>query len=133
MGYLRGAADGAELASELENWSAVVDEQWQGVRFGRLFVHQAEQQWQFEIEAYLGDLNADYVQVQLYAEAFGEQPATCVTIDWARDPFTARSTASCIGGAYRPVGPPSTTRRGSAPFHPEALGATVTVDIMWRS
>ena len=55
-GLLRRTADGAKLARELEAWSAVLDEQWQAVRFGRLFVHQAEQQWQFEIEAYLGDV-----------------------------------------------------------------------------
>ena len=68
--FLRRAADGARLSRELETWSARLDEQWQGVRFGRLFVHQAEQQWQFEVEAYLGDLGADYVQVQTLRRAW---------------------------------------------------------------
>ena len=130
--YLRRAADGARLASELENWSAVVDEQWQGVRFGRLFVHQAEQQWQFEIEAYLGDLNADYVQVQLYAEAFGEQPATCVTIERAGPIYGAVN-----GFLYRgsvPAGRPAEHYTARiVPFHPEAFLPTETVHIMWRS
>ena len=79
--FLRRAADGARLARELEAWSALLDEQWPGVRFGRMFVHEAEQQWQFEIEAYLGEVCADSVQVQLYAEAAGAEPAACVTIE----------------------------------------------------
>ncbi len=54
--FLRRAADGARLAREIEAWSASQDEQWQGVRFGRMFVREVEQQWQFEIEAYLGDV-----------------------------------------------------------------------------
>ena len=61
--------DGARLAREVEAWSTLQNDQWPGIRFGRMFVHEAGQQWQFEIEAYLGDVSADFVQVQLYAEA----------------------------------------------------------------
>src|SRR5208283_1557229 len=64
--FLRRSADSARLARELETWSTLQDDQWQGVRLGRMFVREAEQQWQFEIEAYLGDVCADSVQVQLY-------------------------------------------------------------------
>ena len=130
--FLRRAADGARLSRELEAWSARLDEQWQGVRFGRLFVHQAEQQWQFEIEAYLGDLPVDFVQVQLYAEALGEQPAACVTVERAGPIHGAVN-----GFLYRasvPAGRPAEhyTPR-IVPCHPEAFVPAETAHITWRS
>ncbi len=130
--YLRRTADGAKLSRELETWSAVVDEQWQAVRFGRLFVHQAEQQWQFEIEAYLGDLNADYVRVQLYAEALGEQPAVCATIERA-GPIHGAVNGFLYRGSV-PAGRPAEhyTPR-IVPFHAEAFLPTETAHITWRS
>ena len=69
------------MAQGTQGWSAQQDKQWHGVRFGRIFVQEAEQQWHFEVEAYLGDICKDFVQVQLYAEAAGPQTAACVTIE----------------------------------------------------
>ena len=79
--FLRRAADGACLGRELEAWSAQQDREWHGVRFGRMFVREAEQRWHFEVEAYLGEICPDFVQVQLYAEAAGPEPAACVATE----------------------------------------------------
>ena len=130
--FLRRAADGARLARELEAWSALQDEQWQGVRFGRLFVHEAEQQWQFEIEAYLGELCADYVQVQLYAEAAGGQPAACVTIERS-GPIHGAVNGFLYRGSV-PAGRPAEhyTPR-IVPCHPEAFVPMEAAHITWRS
>jgi starch phosphorylase len=78
--YLRRAADGGRLATELEQWLADVEEDWPSLRFGRVSVREADQQWHFEVQAYLGDLQADAVAVQIYAEPGDSESPICVTM-----------------------------------------------------
>jgi starch phosphorylase len=78
--YLRREAHGAELARELEEWYAKIDDQWPSVRFGRVHVDRAEDDWEFHVQAYLGDLSPDCVAVQLFADAVDGSVSTCVTM-----------------------------------------------------
>jgi starch phosphorylase len=78
--FLRRAADESKLACELEEWHAKIDDQWPSVRFGRVNVSQAEENWQFHVQAYLGDLPADSVAVHLFANAVDGSEPICVTM-----------------------------------------------------
>jgi starch phosphorylase len=78
--FLRRAADEVKLARELEEWHATIEDQWPNVRFGRVNVCEADENWQFEIQAYLGDLCADSIAVQLFADAVEGAEPTCVTM-----------------------------------------------------
>ena len=73
--FLRRQADGARLARELEHWHQQLQEGWPSLRFGQVDVRRVDDQWHFEVQAYLGELCPDWVILQLYAEpSDGEAP-----------------------------------------------------------
>ena len=78
--YLRRAADGAKLALELEDWRAAIEDEWPNLRFGRVTVTQVEENWEFRVQAYLGNLDPENVAVQLFAESLDENGPTCLAM-----------------------------------------------------
>jgi starch phosphorylase len=62
--YAERARDGAALA----RWREDLDRHWSSLRFGALRVEGTS----FEVEVYLGDLDANAVAVELYAEGAGD-------------------------------------------------------------
>jgi starch phosphorylase len=78
--FLRRAGEDAKLARELEQWHAKIEDQWTSVRFGRVQVTEADQTWQFHVQAYLGDLSPDCVAVHLFAESIDGGEPTCITM-----------------------------------------------------
>jgi starch phosphorylase len=67
--YLGRAAEGAKLAQELQQWHEQLQESWQGIRFGKVEAHHTDDHWQFTVQAFLGELCSDCVQVELYSES----------------------------------------------------------------
>ncbi len=74
--YLSSAAafkerskDQAALGSDLVKWKTEVRKHWSGLRFGSATVEQQDGQLVFQTQVYLGDLDPDFVRVELYAEA----------------------------------------------------------------
>ncbi|MGO9114865.1 MAG: alpha-glucan family phosphorylase [Thermoguttaceae bacterium] len=130
--FLRRSADGARLAQELEAWSALQEERWHGVRFDRLFVHEAEQQWQFEVEVYLGEVCPDSAKVQLYAEAAGAQPAACVTIERS-GPIHGAVNGYLYRGSVPASRPAKDYTPRVVPCHPEAFVPVEAAHITWRN
>jgi glycogen phosphorylase len=59
----------AALAVELVRWKSEVERHWSGLRFGSASVEQEGDALIFQTQAYLGDLDPDFVCVELYAEA----------------------------------------------------------------
>jgi len=70
--YRKRSADGAKLAEELAAWQERLNEYWKDLRFGGLTSHREDDFWRFFVEAYLGDLQPDDVQVELYADPLPE-------------------------------------------------------------
>ncbi len=64
----RRAADNAPVARDLYDWSLQLEENWQDVRFGEMETTECEGAWRFEVTAYLGELQPDVVQVELYED-----------------------------------------------------------------
>jgi starch phosphorylase len=71
--YRNRIADGAKLADELAGWQKRINEGWVQLRFGRLSVSREDDSWSFSVEVYLGQLPAQDVQVQLYADPLPEE------------------------------------------------------------
>jgi len=69
----RSAQNGA-LARALRAWELKVTRHWEDVRFGHLEVRQDADTWAFHVPVILGELDADEVRVELYAEAIGGEP-----------------------------------------------------------
>jgi starch phosphorylase len=66
--YRNRIANGAKLADELAGWQKRINEGWAQLRFGRLSVSREGEFWRFSVEVYLGQLAAQDVRVQLYAD-----------------------------------------------------------------
>jgi starch phosphorylase len=71
--YRNRIADGAKLAEELAGWQKRISECWKELRFGRLSISQDGEFWSFSVEVYLGQLPAQDVRVQLYADLMPEK------------------------------------------------------------
>jgi starch phosphorylase len=129
--YLRRSSQDGKLARELEAWLAKIEDQWQSLRFGRVNVHQVDDQWQFEVHVLLGGLCPDCVQVQLYADATADCPATCVAMRREE-----RLTGVVNGHIYRAAVP---AKRPAGhytprivPYHPEAFVPMETTRTVWQ-
>ncbi|UCG96240.1 MAG: alpha-glucan family phosphorylase [Burkholderiales bacterium] len=74
--YAQRCADGAAVAQSLWQWERQIRRRWHEVHAGALEVTRDGEGWAFSLPVYLGDLPADSVAAQLYAEpAPGEMQA----------------------------------------------------------
>ncbi len=66
--YRRRLAGNGALAAELVQWQNSIERHWATLRFGEVRV-ETKQPWHFfQVQVYLGDLDPEAVQVELYAE-----------------------------------------------------------------
>jgi starch phosphorylase len=66
--YRQRAADGGQVAVDLEQWQALLARHWARLRFGNVSSQHVESGHEFRVEVYLDDLPPDAVRVELYAE-----------------------------------------------------------------
>ncbi|HWT83802.1 MAG TPA: DUF3417 domain-containing protein, partial [Candidatus Methylomirabilis sp.] len=130
--YLRRASDHARLAGELISWLAKIDEEWQGLKFGRVTVHQSDHQLLFEVQVLLGGLSPDCVQVQLYADPDGGGQPVCVSMQ-----REGRIHGVVNGHIYRTAvsaqRPAEHFTPRIVPHHPEAFIPMEGMRILWYS
>ena len=73
--YLERAAQKGAMGGKIANWQHTIEENWPKIRFGEEKITSDERTHTFEIQVYLGDLDADSVRVELYAEGInGGEP-----------------------------------------------------------
>jgi starch phosphorylase len=72
--YRRRAADGGSKGRELAAWAARLRRHWQDIRMTDLVVTPEPGGWRFALQAYLGDVAPEDIEVQLYAEAADGEP-----------------------------------------------------------
>jgi starch phosphorylase len=73
--YRRRIANGNAVASALEEWSGHLQKHWSEVRFGHVTATHMDGQLSVSVSVYLGDIPADSVRVELYADPEGaEEP-----------------------------------------------------------
>ncbi len=66
--YSARAANQGRLGLDLLNWQAALAKHWPGMRFGSARVEQQGEQYFFQVQAYLDELDPEAVKVELYAE-----------------------------------------------------------------
>ncbi|HUA02188.1 MAG TPA: alpha-glucan family phosphorylase [Candidatus Aquilonibacter sp.] len=69
VAYAERAAKGAGLAADLFAWRTAIAKHWPVLRFGQATVEQRGQEYFFQVQALLDDLDPGAVNVELYAEA----------------------------------------------------------------
>jgi starch phosphorylase len=129
--YRRRIAGESALGIELVQWRKSIERHWSTLRFGEVRV-ETEKGWHvFQVQVYLGDLDPDAIQVELFAEPLdgGEPPVRQVM---ARgDPLVAARAFSYSArvAASRPV--TDYTPR-VVPFHPSAQVPLEETRILWQ-
>jgi glycogen phosphorylase len=130
--YLRRASDNARLARELTRWSARIDEEWQGIRFGRVTVQRTEGKLHFDVQVFLGGLDPDCVQVQLYADPIEGSPHICIPMR-----HEERMLGTVNGHRYRASVPDQRPAEHFTarivPYHPEAIIPMECNKILWNA
>ncbi|HEU0200792.1 MAG TPA: alpha-glucan family phosphorylase [Burkholderiaceae bacterium] len=74
--YRARAAAGAALARELRQWNHAVRHRWREIHIAAFDAQREGDAWEFRLHLYLGDLPADAVAAQLYAEPLGAEEAS---------------------------------------------------------
>ncbi len=127
----RRQADGGRAAGELARWERRLLEHWGEVRFGRWHVEPEASGLSFSVQVYLGDLDAEAVRVELYAEPGPDGPGVA-------EPMTrGEAVAGAVHGyvyhrrldTQRP--PEHFTPRVVA-WHPEACLPGEAIHIHWQ-
>jgi glycogen phosphorylase len=67
-GYRERAANESKLGIELCNWSRSIALAWPRVRFGSVATNSKDNQYDFQVRVFLGELDPNAVEVELYAE-----------------------------------------------------------------
>lgn len=128
--YQRRAVDDACRAEALERWRQQIEVDWHSVRFGDVLVLRDNDMWNFEVQAYLGDVNPEMVLVQLYAEPNrGESP---VPITMSRQHAIHGTVNAFLYTAQVPAARPAEhyTPR-ILPFHEDAILPLECTRICW--
>jgi len=66
--FCERAANDSKLGIELRDWAKSITQGWPNLRFGSLTTHREENQYDFQIQVFLGELKPNAVEVELYAE-----------------------------------------------------------------
>jgi len=93
--YRKRTANGASEAVRLCRWQESLDTHWQKLRFGKLNVQREGDDYIMTVEAYLGELDAKLIQVQLYAEPQGNGEPEIRVMELAETLAGARNGYLC--------------------------------------
>jgi starch phosphorylase len=75
--YKYRAADGGRIGRDLWAWYERLRLYWPRLHFGEVSIERAGENWEFQLQVYLGDLSPEDVRVELYAEVKAGLGAVC--------------------------------------------------------
>ena len=132
--FRRRTADGAKLARDLAEWKKRLDENWKGLRFGRLAVSRENESWRFHVEAYLGDLSPEDVRVELYANPLSDDgqagPKRVIMI--LKGPLAGSVNGFLYCAAVLANRPAEDYTPRIVPYHPQAFVPLEDAHILWQ-
>lgn len=127
----RRLSDDARVSRDLAAWNIQVRDGWDHIHLGSLSVSTGQASSLLRLPVYFGDITAEQVQVQLYADASDRRPAACC------EPMTRREAipGSLNGYWYEcalPADQPAADYTPRVvPFHPEAAVPQELALIRW--
>jgi glycogen phosphorylase len=102
--YRTRANDHGGYGRFMLEWKQALAEHWSSLRFGAFRVESSAREHSVEVEVQLGDLRADFVRLQLYADSLnGEPPFVAeMTLREGAQPATGRRLYAAVVPASRP-------------------------------
>ncbi|MBI4295696.1 MAG: alpha-glucan family phosphorylase [Chloroflexi bacterium] len=128
-------AEGARLAQEIYAWHNVLEQHWPDLHFGDLKVEQKDDKWHFEVPVYFGELDPDFVTVELYAAPFEEEytdPYAAVRVPMERGEKILAINSFIYRAAAPAVRPAEHFTIRAIPAHPSACVPLEDNHIMWQ-
>ena len=129
--YRLRAADKGAVGVDIVNWRHALERQWAAPRFGEVKVETSGEQYVFEVQMYLDELDPEAVRVELYAN--GADGSASVRMEMAR---VGQLVGATNGYAYRaevPAARPATDY--TARLVPHRDGVAVPLEdahILWQ-
>jgi len=125
------AADNGKVGQQLVEWQRALAEHWGAVRLGHLQVETAGNTHVFRQQVYLGELRADAVRVELYADGLDGKPP--VRLAMTRAEATAGAAAELVYIAQVPAARPASDYTPRiVPYHPDAAVPLEINRIQWQ-
>ncbi len=126
----RQRADNPALVNELERWHDTLLRHWSHVHFGNIRITTNNGVHRFEVQAYLDEIPADAVDVELYAE--GENSSPPVRIPLHRAAALAGTANAYLYAGEVPAQRPATDYTPRIiPRHPHANIPIEASNILW--
>ncbi len=129
--FRRRAENGGSLGADLVAWQAELAKHWSALRFGSATVQRQGEQYLFQVQVFLDDVNPDTVRVELYAEA--QKDAAPITQPMNRREVPVGAASGFTYTAFVP------TTRPAADYTPRLvphhMGAFVPLEapfILWH-
>jgi starch phosphorylase len=130
--FRRRAADQAKAAVAIVGWRAALAEHWATLHVGDVRSATGAGEHRFEAQVYLGDLEAEDVRVELFAEsARGEAPLRREMTREVR--LSGAANAFLYAGSVPDARPAAHWTVRVVPHHPEALIPLEAEPILWQS
>lgn len=126
----RNREDGA-AGKTLYAWEREVRRCWDRMHFGRLEVNSAEDGYEFSVQIYLGDMNADMIAVELYAEPYGGDDVVKVPMERGA-PLTGATHGYLYGTKIRSQRPESDHTVRVVPHNSLAILPIELPLILWQ-
>jgi starch phosphorylase len=121
-----------KLADAIEVWQTRLREGWRGLRFGHVHITKVDPSWHFDVQVYLGDLEPDHVQVELYADPVSETDHPTRIIMHQRDVIAGAVNGYVFRGECPSTRPADHYTPRVVPFHPEATVPMEAPLILWK-
>jgi starch phosphorylase len=129
--YHRRAAEDGRLTKELDIWAKRLAKNWNIMRFSGTHVFRDGEDWRFEAQVCLGEIDPSMIKVELYADPIGDEAPIKVTMTKGD-----RLSGVVNGYIYRAqvpaVRPADHYTARIIPFHPDAFIPLEESHILWE-
>ena len=91
--YLDRAANNGDKGKQITDRLRTFEQKWNSMRFGEVKIETIESQIKFEVQVYFNDIDADTIQIELFANGINEEPPFI-------QQMTRSSKAKAIANSY---------------------------------
>jgi len=123
--FLERAADNGKIGKQIAEKLQKLNQKWYSLHFGEIKVGKVENQFKFNVQVFLGDLDPDLVQVELFAN--GENGTKPEIIKMKREIKTGGSTNTYYYNAL------ASSERPASEYTPRALTEIAGVSVPLES
>jgi glycogen phosphorylase len=129
--FRRRAGNQGSVGADLAAWEVELEKHWPALRFGTATVVQQGEQYLFQVQVFLNDINPDAVSIELYADALKDENPVTIAMSRGERPVSAAD-----GLAYSASVPASRPVADFTPrIVPRHVGALVPLEapfILWH-